>query len=320
MGTGKQEAARKVRQGRVGDGSENVKAKGENFYRCASKIYSLDSDSADSATKSNAKKIKTLSMYKEGKAQRNATGKVTKPASYQSRQLPKARVEPNRKWFSNTRVISQTALESFRQAVAERASDPYQVLMKTNKLPMSLIRNAENTKDGVKQYQAKIAVESAPFGDTFGPKAQRKRVKLGVGSLEDFAGESVKMHDGYLDRLEEQRLISGQSEDQKEAVEQDGELTSAREPIFSKGQSKRIWNELYKVIEKYIREEAPHKHLVFVLNKCDLVPTSVAVSLSLFRLLLFCVLIASSSIAKSRLLSAMHFTSPWKTPVTALVY
>jgi len=81
----------------------------------------------------------------------------------------------------------------------------------------------------------------------------------------------------------------------------DGQLTAAREAIFSKGQSKRIWNELYKVIdssdviihvldardplgtrcrsvEKYIREEAPHKHLLFVLNKCDLIPTSVAVS------------------------------------------
>jgi nuclear GTP-binding protein len=33
-------------------------------------------------------------------------------------------------------------------------------------------------------------------------------------------------------------------------------------------------------IEKYIREEAPHKHLVFVLNKCDLVPANVAVSYS----------------------------------------
>jgi ribosome biogenesis GTPase A len=68
-----------------------------------------------------------------------------------------------------------------------------------------------------------------------------------------------------------------------------------------KGTSKRIWNELYKVIdssdvilhvldardpdgtrcrsvEKYIRTEAPHKHLVFVLNKVDLVPSKVAVS------------------------------------------
>jgi nuclear GTP-binding protein len=249
----------------------------------------------------DAKKLKTLSMYKEGKAQRNASGKVTKAASYQSRELPKARVEPNRKWFGNTRVISQNALDSFRSAVAERASDPYQVLLKTNKLPMSLIRDAENTTNGVRQHQAKIAVESAPFSDTFGPKSQRKRVKLDVGSLEDMAGSTVKMHESYQDILEEKRLLSGHSEKHSEQNVQDGELTTAREPIFSKGQSKRIWNELYKVIdssdvvihvldardpegtrcrsvEKYIREEVPHKHLVFVLNKCDLVPTTVAVS------------------------------------------
>src|SRR5690606_1607785 len=29
---------------------------------------------------------------------------------------------------------------------------------------------------------------------------------------------------------------------------------------------------------KYLKTEAPHKHLIFVLNKCDLVPSSVAVS------------------------------------------
>lgn len=271
-------------------------------------------------------------MYKEGKAQRNASGKVTKAASYQSRELPKARVEPNRKWFTNTRVISQDALSSFREAVAERAADPYQVLLKTNKLPMSLIRDNENTKNGIKQHQAKIAVESSPFGETFGPRSQRKRVKLGVGSLEDLVGETVKMHDTYVDRLEEKQLLSGQSAVTGEEAEPHEELTTAREPIFSKGQSKRIWNELYKVIdssdvvihvldardpegtrcrsvEKYIQEEAPHKHLVFVLNKCDLVPTSVAVSavapsrslhVHTLQLLPF------YSIAKSRLLSATY--------------
>lgn len=243
-------------------------------------------------------------MYKDGKAQRNASGTITKSAPYQSRDLPKARVEPNRKWFNNTRVISQDALSSFREAVAERAADPYQVLLKSNKLPMSLIRDNENTKNGIKQHQAKIAVESAPFGDTFGPKSQRKRVKLSFGSLEDMVDVSIKMHDTYVDRLEEKQLLSGQSAAVGEESEPDAELTTAREPIFSKGQSKRIWNELYKVIdssdvvihvldardpegtrcrsvEKYIREEAPHKHLVFVLNKCDLVPTSVAVSPSI---------------------------------------
>lgn len=287
-------------------------------------------------------------MLKDGKAQRNAEGKITKAASYQSREIPKARVEPNRKWFGNTRVISQGALDSFRQAVAERAADPYQVLLKTNKLPMSLIRDNENTKNGVKQHQAKIAVESAPFSDTFGPKSQRKRVKLSASSVADLADESVKMHDNYLEKLEENKLLSGKTAEEMQGQD-DGELTTAREPIFSKGQSKRIWNELFKVIdssdvvihgmfhapkrvvllthdylvldardpegtrcrsvEKYIREEAPHKHLIFVLNKCDLVPTKIAVShlsslpdaeLCLSSFLVFLHL----SIAKSRRLSA----------------
>ena len=46
-----------------------------------------------------------------GLAQRNAEGKITKAAAYQSRDAPVARVEPNRKWFNNTRVISQDALD-----------------------------------------------------------------------------------------------------------------------------------------------------------------------------------------------------------------
>jgi hypothetical protein len=151
---------------------------------------------------SSAKKVKTLNMYKDGKAQHNAAGKVTKAASFQSREKPVARIEPNRKWFTNSRVISQDALNSFREAMAERANDPYSVLLKTNKLPMSLIRDGQG-KNGLKEHQAKMTVEAAPFSDVFGPKAQRKRVKLGVGSLEDLAEDSVKSHDTYLDRLEQ---------------------------------------------------------------------------------------------------------------------
>ena len=307
MGKAKNARARKEKQGEPDDGMKNVKTKGENFYR-------------------SAKKVKTLNMFKEGKAQRNADGKITKAASYQSRDLPKARVEPNRKWFGNTRVISQDALASFREAMAERASDPYQVLLKTNKLPMTLVRDVPQ-KNGLKQHQAKIEIESAPFGDTFGPKAHRKRVKLNVASLEDFAGESKKMHDTYLERVEQSNLLNGTSgadEQPGEGLQEDAALSTAKEPIFSKGQSKRIWNELYKVIdssdvvihvldardplgtrcrsiEKHIREEAPHKHLIFVLNKCDLVPTGVAVGLALIFSL---TVIFVRSNVKSRLLLA----------------
>lgn len=123
----------------------------------------------------------------------------------------------------------------------EKASDPYQILLKSNKLPMSLIRDGEG-KNGLKQHQAKMQVEAAPFGDTFGPKAQRKRVKLGVGSLEDLAGESVKMHGTYLERLEQAKLLSGTSGSEEhagEAVPEDAVLSKAKEAIFSKGQSKR---------------------------------------------------------------------------------
>ncbi|KAG9960808.1 nuclear/nucleolar GTP-binding protein, partial [Aureobasidium melanogenum] len=280
MGTGKKEAARKTRQGKVGDGMANVKVKGENFYR-------------------DAKKVKKLNVLTKGTAQRNAAGEITKAAVFQSRERPSARIEPNRKWFTNTRVISQDALSAFRGAVQAQQNDPYSYLLKQNKLPMSLIKDDETKKNGLKQHQAKIAVETAPFSDTFGPKAQRKRPKLAVSSLLDLAGESDKMHETYLDRLEQARLASGQATDDGQDTEADGALTAAREAIFSKGQSKRIWNELYKVIdssdvvihvldardplgtrcrsvEKYIREEAPHKHLLFVLNKCDLIPTSVA--------------------------------------------
>jgi len=285
----------------------------------------------------NAKKIKTLNMFKDGKAVHNARGDVIKAASYQSKETPVARVEPNRKWFTNTRVISQDALAAFRGAVAAQQSDPYSYLMKQNKLPMSLIKDDENKKNGLKQHQAKITVETAPFSDTFGPKAQRKRPKLGVASLEDLAGETDKMHESYLDKLEQTRLENGaalRGEDEENDRAATGQIAAAREAIFSKGQSKRIWNELYKVIdssdvvihvldardplgtrcrsvEKYIREEAPHKHLLFVLNKCDLVPTSIAVSLSfLFSLL-------PIATVKSRLLPH-SMQSRWKESVTTL--
>lgn len=71
---------------------------------------------------------------------------------------------------------------------------------------------------------------------------------------------------------------------------------AARIKLFDKGMSKRIWEELYKVIdssdvliyvldarnpngtrskflEDYLKKNCPNKHLVLVLNKCDLIPS-----------------------------------------------
>ena len=294
MGSGKKEGARRERQGKTDDKMGNVKTKGENFYR-------------------SAKRVKTLNMYKEGAPIRNASGDITQAASFQSRSKPNARVEPNRKWFTNTRVISQDALASFRGAVEAQSKDPYSYLLKQNKLPMSLIRDGKDKerKDGLVQHQAKIKIETEKFGDTFGPKAQRKRPRLAVGSLEEMAGRMDDDLSAFNEREAEARILqgAGAADDQVDTaatgVVETGELSTAREPVFTKGQSKRIWNELYKVIdssdvvihvldardpvgtrcrsvEKYIREEAPHKHLLFLLNKCDLVPTGVAVRTDIF--------------------------------------
>lgn len=279
----------------------NVRVKGENFYR-------------------DSKKATTVKLFRdEGKPQRNARGDITKDAAFQSRETPKARVEPHRKWFTNTRVISQEALSSFREAMESKSKDPYQVLLKSNKLPMSLLE-----KNGIKEHAAKIHIGTEPFSDTFGPKAQRKRPKLEVGTMADLAGKLEITEQQYKEKQEVQKLLSGQlGEEEREA----GFIRTAREPVFSKGTSKRIWNELYKVsacfcslfcggkwalptvrqvidssdvvihvldardplgtrcrsVEKYIQTDAPHKHLLFVLNKCDLVPTSVAVSLHIIH-------------------------------------
>ncbi|KAJ8105557.1 hypothetical protein ONZ43_g7383 [Nemania bipapillata] len=185
--------------------------------------------------------------------------------------------------------------------MAEKAADPYSVLLKSNKLPMTLIRDGSDVP-GLKQHQAKMTIETASFADTFGPKSQRKRVKLSANSLTDLAEDTENSMDTYKDRLEQAKLLSGAGEAEEggeDRVDVADPLSMAIEPVFNKGQSKRIWNELYKVldssdvvlhvldarnpegtrcraVEQYLKKEAPHKHLVFILNKVDLIPTSVA--------------------------------------------
>lgn len=262
MGTFKKEQSRRVREGTTKDG--NLRLKGENFYR-------------------DATKVKKLNMYKQGKAQRNSRGEITQAASFQSTDIPNARVDPNRRWFGNTRVIAQDALNHFREALGNTQKDSYQVLLRRNKLPMSLLE--ENTKIP----SVRIA-ETESFEHTFGPKSQRKKPRTAVSSLEELAANTDDATIDYEEKMQED--LESKS---------DGWTAEAKEAIFHKGQSKRIWNELYKVIdssdviihvldardplgtrcqsvEQYIKKEAAHKHLIYVLNKCDLVPNWVSVS------------------------------------------
>lgn len=236
----------------------------ENFYR-------------------TAKKVKQLNIMKgEGKPQRNAEGTITQAASFQSRDLPSARIEPNRKWFSNSRVISQESLGAFRDAIAQKEKDPYSVLLKSNKLPLSLIRDGQDDRvNGLKQHQAKMTIETSPFTEVFGPKSSRKRVKLSVSNIDELADDSVKSLENYHEKLEEARLLSGElgaaqaeeAGDIRSHHQQSAPVTTAVDPIFDKGQSKRIWNELctlasFTVLRTQANPSLQTRSLILPMSSC----------------------------------------------------
>ncbi|CAH4032821.1 unnamed protein product [Pieris brassicae] len=223
--------------------------------------------------------IKRLQMYRNFKAKRDKTGKILTPAPFQG-WLPsgtQARVEPNQKWFGNSRVISQNALQKFQDEFGAAVKNPYQVVMKPTNLPITLLNE--------KAKHARVhLLDTEGFDKTFGPKKQRKRVNLKFSDLQTLS-----------QAIEENAEKYDESKDVDRVREDTGIKDGQREWIFGAGMSRRIWNELYKVIdssdvllqvldardpigtrspyvEKFLREEKPHKHLIFILNKVDLVP------------------------------------------------
>jgi len=112
---------------------------------------------------------------------------------------------------------------------------------------MSLIRDPPtDTTNGVRQHKAKRMVETEPFSEVL----KRKRVRLDVTTLAHLAEDAERNLDTYKERREQALLLSGNSGDPEaggeHAPEEERELTVAKEPVFLKGQSKRIWNELYR--------------------------------------------------------------------------
>ncbi len=100
------------------------------------------------------------------------------------------------------------------------------------------------------------------------------------------------MHICFSDFLESEPLASSITEAQTHA--------DYNEPIYAKGTSRRIYGELYKVIDssdvilhildardpmgtlcesvlEFIKKEKAHKQVVLIINKCDLVPNWVTV-------------------------------------------
>ncbi|OQR85515.1 nucleolar GTP-binding protein 2 [Achlya hypogyna] len=231
--------------------------------------------------------INRLNMYRNSGPIRNREGKVVGGSlmmagrqggvTMQNADAP-SRIAPDRRWFGNTRVVGQKELDKFRNEMSVKAADPYSVVLRTRKLPMGLIQ------DSAKVTRMKL-LETESFEDTFGSKKTRKRAKLGaISDLEALVNKASERAESYETKGVDRNI----------AVEVEFKDKTSHD-VFNKGQSKRIWGELYKVldcsdvviqvldarnvpgtrsdhIEKHLKANAAHKHLIYVINKCDLVP------------------------------------------------
>ncbi|KAL0353744.1 UNVERIFIED_CONTAM: Nuclear/nucleolar GTPase 2 [Sesamum angustifolium] len=241
--------------------------------------HSLDVNRDGGKTKSNngrsAATVRRLKMYNT-RPTRDSKGKILKH-DLQSKELPSTRIMPDRRWFGNTRVVNQKELEFFREELQNRLSSNYNVLLKERKIPMSLLND--------NQKQARVhLLDTEPFSDAFGPKTKRKRPKLIASDYESL----LKRVDDSQDAFEEKHGASTSAEGGE-----DGFRDLVRHTMFEKGQSKRIWGELYKVVdssdvvvqvldardpqgtrcyhlERHLKEHCKHKHMILLLNKGSL--------------------------------------------------
>ena len=211
---------------------------------------------------------KGLKMYDDKPDMENRRIRPSKPA----------RIDPNRKWFGNTRTIDQKALENLRNEMENQSHDTYSLLLRRRKIPQSLITPLNNNTNNIKKLHKS-------FHDTFGPKQKRKKPNLKVYTMEELASTSSKMVEDYDSTVDHNLL---------KLLEQ--EKVGPGTKYINAGQSKRIYSELLKVVdasdviceildardpigtrctyvENFVKKNAPHKHIVFLLNKCDLVPT-----------------------------------------------
>ncbi|BHF77619.1 GTP binding [Sparganum proliferum] len=150
-------------------------------------------------------------------------------------------------------------------------------MLRQTRLPVSLLDEKRTKK------KADI-LASESFADTFGKKARRKRPRINCDNLTALVQNAESSRYEY-DREKDQALVK----------EETGVRDAISDPHFKAGTSKRVWNELFKVldssdvvlyvldardpmgtrskyIENYMKKEKPNKHFIFVINKVDLVP------------------------------------------------
>ena len=188
--------------------------------------------------------------------------------------------------------------------MASKVNDAYTVLLRERKLPLQLLEEPSQRRAGAKAARQGL-LATQPFGETFSAERRQKRPRLAADGLEALVARAEAGQESFEAKAAAAPAAiaaanggaGGGAAAAPLAPVGDGldDLKdAAREALFEKGQSKRIWGELYKVldssdvviqvldardpegtrcrfIERHIRRNARHKHLLLLLNKCDLV-------------------------------------------------
>uniref|UniRef100_A0A915CTR5 Nucleolar GTP-binding protein 2 n=1 Tax=Ditylenchus dipsaci TaxID=166011 RepID=A0A915CTR5_9BILA len=221
-------AANKFKRSKPGGGGPSGSSTGRSNH-------SLNPDRKMEGTHMRTKAtINRLRMYKNFKPTRNAQGKIIKAAPFQSwnQSGTVARVEPHRKWFGNTRVLGQEQLQKFQENMGKVVKDPFQVVMRQTRLPISLLQEA------AKQQRVHI-VDTESFEHTFGKKALRKKPNLKSFDVETLRADAEKRAADYSEEKDRDLRINQENQERFENPN----------PLFKAGQSNRVWGELYKVID-----------------------------------------------------------------------
>lgn len=256
--------------------------------------------------------VSRIQMYKTKAYKHDRDGKIIKDAGDLTKSTPEpgaGRTAPNRKWFGNTRVVEQKDLTRFRDAMTQAQADPFSVLLKQRQLPVGLLSDAHGEQRAMAGTQLGL-LANEPFEETFSQKRRRKRPKLASASLEDMVVRAQKNTDEFDQAIEEQEMKAEEAAKRaaadsapdptvKEGLRFDDMKSAERQRVFDKGQSKRIWGELHKVVdssdvviqvldardpmgtrskylESFMKRQCAHKHMVLLINKADLVPTWVS--------------------------------------------
>lgn len=224
---------------------------------------------SDQKTRQPNVNLKSKKRYFERSLRKEQRLKMYNSSGKLSKELPNTKIAPDRRYFGNTRTITQEEMATFQNAYKEIKRDPYQVVLKAQKLPKSLVHDEQEKN----KYDL---LKSESFKETFGKKAQRRKPVINTYDLKTLVEQAQEQNENF--EISKTQITS--VDDNKD---------------IEMGQTKRILGEVYKVIdssdviievldardplgtrsrrlEEFMAKETPHKHLIFLINKCDLVP------------------------------------------------